>query len=169
MSITVRIHRVSIVQVSIRFSFIIRIVRHLRWTFLGNFVLVILLRRLVGVEGGAAGGGGVGTRVYCCGSIRCPLGGEGAEEFNACSNQTCEDGIVNLCVVICCLSLFSITGRCAVRRGFFARGLNQRRRRFRVRTVQVDPRRRAWIGRFAIRAGRRRRPLAKSATNHRAD
>ena len=76
--IIVRIHRVSIVQVSIRISFIIRIVGHLIWKCWGNFVVVILLRRLVGVEGGAAGGGGVSTRVYGRSSVRCPLGGESA-------------------------------------------------------------------------------------------
>ena len=42
----VRIHRVSIDQVNIRRNFIIRIVWHSRWTFLGNFVVVILLWRV---------------------------------------------------------------------------------------------------------------------------
>ena len=83
----VRIHRVSIDQVRIRLSFIIRIVGHSCGMCLGNFVVVILLWRLVGLKGGAAGGGGVGTRVYRRSSACCPLGGEGAEELNAGINQ----------------------------------------------------------------------------------
>ena len=84
--VIVRIHRVSIDQV-IRLSFIIRIVWHLCWRILGNFIVVTFVWRLVGVEGGAAGGGGVGTRVYSRSSARCPFGGEGAEKLNAGINQ----------------------------------------------------------------------------------
>ena len=81
--ITIRInhYRVSIVQVRVRF--IISIVGHLIWKSLGIFIEAFGLRRLVGVEVGGAGGGGVGTRVYCGSATGRALSDEGAEEFNA--------------------------------------------------------------------------------------